>query len=107
MDEHRNDSRRTGDEARERKTDSTREENRGEVLGISRSGGDHTSDRDEFQEAESGSRDRDTFGDERDRPHAGSRDVTDGTTGGTTPDTGGSGALRRGSGATGTDIGGR
>lgn len=39
------------------------------------------------------------------RSHVGSRDVTDGTTGGTGPDTGGSGVFRRGSGATGTDIG--
>lgn len=39
------------------------------------------------------------------RSHVGSRDVTDGTTGGTGPDTGGTGVFRRGSGATGTDIG--
>jgi len=44
-----------------------------------------------------------------DSHHAGSRDVTEGTTGGTGPDTGGAGRgareLTRGSGATGTDIG--
>lgn len=39
------------------------------------------------------------------REHVGSRDVTEGTTGGTGPDTGGTGVFRRGSGATGTDIG--
>jgi hypothetical protein len=39
------------------------------------------------------------------REHVGSRDVTEGTTGGTGPDTGGSGVFRRRSGATGTDIG--
>jgi hypothetical protein len=39
------------------------------------------------------------------RDHVGSRDVTEGTTGGTGPDTGGTGVFRRGSGATGTDIG--
>jgi len=47
---------------------------------------------------------------EFDQPHGlGSRDVTDGTTGGTNTDAGGAGPgareLRRGSGATGTDIG--
>lgn len=41
-----------------------------------------------------------------DRSHVGTRDVTEGTTGGTGPDTGGAGALRKGSGATGTDLGG-
>lgn len=39
------------------------------------------------------------------RGHVGSRDVTEGTTGGTGPDTGGTGVFRRRSGATGTDIG--
>ena len=39
------------------------------------------------------------------RDHVGSRDLTDGTTGGTGPDTGGHGVHRRGSGATGTDLG--
>ncbi len=43
--------------------------------------------------------------DERERGHIGSRDVTEGTTGGTGPDTGGTGVYRKGSGATGTDIG--
>lgn len=59
-----------------------------------------------------GNRAADTADDEAHQPplpeersHVGSRDVTDGTTGGTTPDTGGSGVFRRGSGATGTDIG--
>jgi hypothetical protein len=41
----------------------------------------------------------------RGESHVGTRDVTEGTTGGTGPDTGGAGVLRRGSGATGTDIG--
>jgi len=37
--------------------------------------------------------------------HAGSRDVTEGTSGGLTPETGGSRNFRTGSGATGTEIG--
>lgn len=40
-----------------------------------------------------------------DQSHVGTRDLTEGTTGGTGPDTGGAGALRKGSGATGTDLG--
>jgi hypothetical protein len=39
--------------------------------------------------------------------HAGSRDVTEGTTGGTGTEVGGTRNLRTGSGATGTDIGNR
>jgi hypothetical protein len=39
--------------------------------------------------------------------HAGSRDVTEGTTGGLTPEVGGTRNFRTGSGATGTDIGQR
>lgn len=41
----------------------------------------------------------------RERSKVGTRDVSEGTTGGTGPDTGGAGVLRKGSGATGTDIG--
>ncbi len=37
--------------------------------------------------------------------HSGSRDVTEGTTGGLSPETGGSSNFRSGSGATGTEIG--
>jgi hypothetical protein len=39
--------------------------------------------------------------------HSGSRDVTEGTTGGTGAETGGSRNFRSGTGATGTDIGNR
>ena len=39
--------------------------------------------------------------------HAGSRDVTEGTTGGTGTEVGGTRNLRTGTGATGTDIGNR
>jgi hypothetical protein len=39
--------------------------------------------------------------------HSGSRDVTDATTGGLTPEVGGTRNFRTGSGATGTDIGQR
>jgi hypothetical protein len=39
--------------------------------------------------------------------HAGTRDVTEGVTGGTGPETGGVRNYRSGTGATGTDIGGR
>jgi hypothetical protein len=39
--------------------------------------------------------------------HPGSRDVTEGTTGGTGTEVGGTRNLRTGSGATGTDLGGR
>ncbi len=69
----------------------------GDVLGLGRIAPDHpagTTDDDAHQPP---------LPEERD--HAGSRYVTEGTTGGTGPDTGGSGDFRRGSGATGTDIG--
>jgi hypothetical protein len=50
----------------------------------------------------------DEDGSNRDRTeHAGSRDVTEATTGGTGPDVGGSRNYRTGSGVTGTDIGNR
>ena len=51
---------------------------------------------------------RDETGSNRDRAeHSGSRDVTEGTTGGTGPDAGGSRNYRTGSGVTGTEIGNR
>ncbi|HXW08617.1 MAG TPA: hypothetical protein VD833_25525 [Vicinamibacterales bacterium] len=47
-------------------------------------------------------------GSQQDRTeHSGSRDVTEGTTGGTGPEVGGSRNLRTGSGTTGSDIGNR
>lgn len=100
MDEHRNDDVERPEglpDERDRDEDS---KGAGEILGIARSsGGGETIDRPRASEDEERRRDDTT------RPHVGSRDVTEGTTGGTTPDTGGSGVYRRGSGATGTDIG--
>ena len=47
-------------------------------------------------------------GSQHDRSHhSGSRDVTEGTTGGTGTETGGTRNYRQGTGATGTDIGNR
>ena len=103
MEEHRNDANRPGDADEQ---DALEPRATGEVLGVSRPpvappadeftrvGSDETDKADVEKEA-----------DERGRPHVGSRDVTEGTTGGTGPDTGGSGVFRRGSGATGTDLG--
>jgi hypothetical protein len=49
-----------------------------------------------------------TGGSQHDRSeHSGSRDVTEGTTGGTGTEVGGTRNYRQGSGATGTDIGNR
>jgi hypothetical protein len=65
--------------------------------------GDRTASetRGELQESMSG-------GSQEDRSHhAGSRDVSQGTTGGTGAETGGTRNFRQGSGATGTDIGNR
>lgn len=87
-DENRNDRRQEADEKAV-----------GDVLGVSRvpaGGGEAAGAGDEVANQPPTKEERD---------HIGSRDVTDGTTGGTGPDTGGSGVLRRGSGATGTDIG--
>jgi|WetSurMetagenome_2_1015567.scaffolds.fasta_scaffold80007_1 hypothetical protein len=71
----------------------------GDVLGLGRIVPDEAArDRSDDQDAN-----QPPLPEERD--HVGSRDVTEGTTGGTGPDTGGTGVFRRGSGATGTDIG--
>jgi hypothetical protein len=78
----------------------------GDVLGVSRvtpGTGLPGIDRDRNRGEEEGAADAGPSADER--SHVGSRDVTEGTTGGTGPDTGGSGVFRRGSGASGTDIG--
>lgn len=82
-------------------TDDVRDEDRaaGDVLGLGRvrpTGARRA-------EEDDGNAHQPPLPDERD--HVGSRDVTEGTTGGTGPDTGGTGVFRRGSGATGTDIG--
>jgi hypothetical protein len=104
MDEHRNDAGRPGDadDREDREPQAT-----GDVLGISRppvepAGDEFAPLRDRLTDEEGARVDEE---DQERRPHVGSRDVTEGTTGGTTPDTGGSGVFRRGSGATGTDIG--
>lgn len=95
MDDNRRD--RTPDELRD---EHDVNEETGEVLGISRSsGGGETINRPELPEDEERRRE------DGPRRHVGARDVTEGTTGGTTPDTGGHGVFRRGSGATGTDLG--
>lgn len=99
MEEHRNDAKRP-DEVTDQRNRDEDARGAGDILGISRtSGGDDTP---EQPTTDQGSPRRD---DETRRSHVGARDVTEGTTGGTTPDTGGSGVFRRGSGATGTDIG--
>lgn len=77
----------------------------GDVLGLSRiapGGGTRKSEK-EAEEGDDG--DAHQPPEPREREHVGSRDVTEGTSGGTGPDTGGSGVFRRRSGATGTDIG--
>jgi hypothetical protein len=61
---------------------------------------DRELEEDEEHSAEGGSQEDRT-------KHAGSRDVTEGTTGGTGTEVGGTRNLRTGSGATGTDIGNR
>jgi hypothetical protein len=59
------------------------------------------SDGDENQESMAGGSQHDRSG------HAGSRDVTEGVTGGTGTEVGGTRNYRQGTGATGTDIGNR
>jgi hypothetical protein len=101
MDEHRTDRERTDEPADERTGDDDATA-AGDILGVSRvTPGGLPADRSSDDDVEVRRRREE----EAERPHVGSRDVTEGTTGGTTPDTGGSGVFRRGSGATGTDIG--
>lgn len=89
---------------RERELEDEGERAPGDILGVSRipaggGGGDTLPAREDEEE------DAHQPPLPEERSHVGSRDVTDGTTGGTGPDTGGTGVFRRGSGATGTDIG--
>ena len=68
--------------------------------GRERAAGGHENDEELLEPQEGGSRHDDT-------QHPGSRDVTEGTTGGTGAETGGTRNYRTGTGATGTDIGNR
>ena len=91
----------------ERHTPSDEAPRSGEVLGIGdvrpggldRTGPTHDKTHNREEEAE-----RSHVTGER---GSGAGELTGGTTGGTGPDTGGHGVHRRGSGATGTDLGGR
>ena len=97
MDDHRNDSRILGDINPDH-IDSERPRD-----------ADLIRDRDSSVEEEQGQEDESMKGGSQQgrTTHSGSRDVTEGTTGGTGAEVGGTRNYRQGTGATGTDIGNR
>jgi hypothetical protein len=96
------DEKRATDRDERDEAESPRETHRPDsILGIS----DVAPDRPRRSGPDAGSTVEDDMAHEPGRPGSGAADLTGGTTGGTGPDTGGHGVHRRGSGATGVDLG--